>query len=487
MNLIQLFKGWYGDDRWLGVILILYFNVMSWVGYFANDAVLGLPGVIWGEDFGKVGREPPEAKFVLGTEFDPFPSTAAEPTMVAEPTRTSTQSDDGTMLDKLFETDLTHFAERYESGILSLDQLTRHQKQKLKECRAYGEQDVHIMAPAGAGKTFVALYLILEKLEQLDAHVLFVAKNPALSYFVAKWLVRRASSILLDRFHVLYDPLEAVHMPNVEAGRIVMTETGVPRDGYALVVVDESHHLYRQSQLRALVENHVTRSVTRRLLLSDVSQSLGRDIPFPEGMVGVRLTEVVRSSKRIVQGAMAFQLGENKTTTESHNSSSGPPLKSFLFDIADGEDRFESYAQQTVCALKSVLSTFPGLDLHDRVAIVVPDDEFKGSLGPVLLRMLPAALSGFKLAGATEASASVLGGGAAVCTKASDRWLVCDTMEQMDGLERLIVIAVGLDAAIESSAAGDDVLETRSRLYRAVTRAHMMASSHRQREHTHIR
>ena len=48
-----------------------------------------------------------------------------------------------------------------------------------------------------------------------------------------------------------------------------------------------------------------------------------------------------------------------------------------------------------------------------------------------------------------------------------------DTLNNFDGLERLIVIAVGLDAPLDQEA--EDVLETRSRLYRALTRARMLA------------
>ena len=47
-----------------------------------------------------------------------------------------------------------------------------------------------------------------------------------------------------------------------------------------------------------------------------------------------------------------------------------------------------------------------------------------------------------------------------------------DAMEQMDGLERLICIGVGLDAPVSNPNA--DASETRSLLYRAMTRAHMM-------------
>ena len=48
--------------------------------------------------------------------------------------------------------------------------------------------------------------------------------------------------------------------------------------------------------------------------------------------------------------------------------------------------------------------------------------------------------------------------------------LVVDSVDNMDGLERLVVICVGLDQVIDRGAG---VLETRSRLYRAMTRAQL--------------
>ena len=59
------------------------------------------------------------------------------------------------------------------------------------------------------------------------------------------------------------------------------------------------------------------------------SQSSGRDIVYPPGVQHiVQLTEVVRSSQRIVAGAAAFQLGENKARkmkvlSESHKGRRG--------------------------------------------------------------------------------------------------------------------------------------------------------------------
>jgi hypothetical protein len=51
--------------------------------------------------------------------------------------------------------DKSYFAERYEASILNLSKLTPHQRQKLQECEETGGANIHIQAPAGAGKTFV--------------------------------------------------------------------------------------------------------------------------------------------------------------------------------------------------------------------------------------------------------------------------------------------------------------------------------------------
>eukprot|EP00966_Prymnesium_polylepis_P157881 3648955-Prymnesium_polylepis.1 len=101
-------------------------------------------------------------------------------------------------------------------------------------------------------------------------------------------------------------------------------------------------------------------------------------------MRDVALTEVIRCSRRIVAGAMAFQLGgDEKLLTKCHHESTGPPLKSFLFDLpSDGgeDDALDAYALQTVRAIEHVQSTFPGLRLHHRLAIIVPDARFRVGL-----------------------------------------------------------------------------------------------------------
>eukprot|EP00964_Phaeocystis_antarctica_P039303 scaffold22482_cov69-Phaeocystis_antarctica.AAC.5 len=87
--------------------------------------------------------------------------------------------------DLTVEVNLTAFANMYESSILRLDKLTPHQVNKLSVALGLVDsgQNLHVKAPAGAGKTFVAMQLILLKLR--EGPVLYVAvcsaTHPALA------------------------------------------------------------------------------------------------------------------------------------------------------------------------------------------------------------------------------------------------------------------------------------------------------------------
>ena len=185
---------------------------------------------------------------------------------------------------------------------------------------------------------------------------------------------------------------------------------------------------------------------TRRVLLSDASQGASA-VAYPPAHAA-ELTEVVRCSQRVVAGAMAFQLGgDRKLLTASVSEDAGPPLKSFLFDV-DEADRFEAYGKYCQAALAHVSTSFPGLDLHDRVCVAVPDDAFRRQL------LETGAFDSYRVRTAAGASAEL-----------SNSSLVVDAIDNLDGLERLVVICCGLDAVKDA---------TRSSLYRAVTRAHLM-------------
>ena len=368
--------------------------------------------------------------------------------------------------------DKSSFANVYEASVLKLDTLTPHQEERLADSR--GERDVHLKAPAGGGKTYVALHRMLEVLEEGNQRgmVLFVAKNRALSHLICTWICKRLADrpmqrlAVLSRLYLLFDPVEeGPREVTLLEGHLTFALSSEARD-FTMVVVDEAHHVYSDPRLRAKAEQYVTEGITQRLLLSDVSQSYGNGVAFPTGMRDVFLEEVVRSSMRIVQGAMAFQLGD-KVTVRCHHSSNGPPLKSLLFQV-DG-DRFACYARELRRALELVLDEFRSLHLHNRLVILVPDADFLSLLREPLERELRSLSDrSFEIVTARKASAALLTG-----SRESEReWLILDEVAEFDGLERLIVIGVGLDAPIDDDS--PETLQTRSLLYRAMTRAHML-------------
>eukprot|EP01047_Picozoa_sp_COSAG01_P035256 COSAG01_NODE_2693_length_7243_cov_4.778695_1_plen_1576_part_00 len=383
--------------------------------------------------------------------------------------------------------DTTHFAECYEMNILRLNNLTVHQRCKLGQCLE-DAASIHIRAPAGAGKTFLALHFMQRLVENgSEARILFCAKNLPLAVFVTKWLAERTKGTsnkkrVLSCVHLLFDSFEdGPRAVSLIDGAITLSLVSAEEQcaAYDLVVIDEAHHIWRDTQLRASVEEHL-RSAKRTMFLSDISQSLYGGCDFPAGLKQVDLTEVVRNSKRIVAASLKFQLseGQEKNLSRCAHDSEGPPLKSFLFDIDYQHERYQAYATKTVRAVRDVTDTFDGLNLHDRLAIIVPDADFAEQLRPELSRELEAEFADtrrFKLVTAAEASAVCSFGRGARKVSALDHGselVVFDEMEQLDGLERLICICVGLDAAADLEQTG--TLVVRSMLYRAMTRAHML-------------
>ena len=329
-----------------------------------------------------------------------------------------------------FTVDRSAFTLAYEASVLSMDKLTPHQVDKLLECT--DQPHVHLKAPAGAGKTFVALHRILAVLTDAStkrrepAHVLFVACNLALCLFVGRWLCRRVKNTLvrasmLKRMHILFLPFEqGPQLLSLEHGRLERTPVAFARGkarqslrvDYSLVVVDEAHHIFsKHAQSVATWMPTPPRPNAELILLSDVSQSTAAGIRYPKGDERtVLLTEVVRSSQRIVAGAGAFQLAVDEAT--SHHAAQGPPLKAYVFNAKNQDDtqRFGQYARYVVEAIAHTLETIGNISLHDRIAIVVPDPAFASKLRP----LLDAALferypqRNFELIDAMEAAASAV-------------------------------------------------------------------------------
>lgn len=172
---------------------------------------------------------------------------------------------------------------------------------------------------------------------------------------------------------------------------------------------------------------------------------------------------MVRSKQRIVTAAMHFRATGTKLE-RSHCDYPGPPLKPFLFDDGDIED----FATNTVEAMEDLVDEHvPTLSLHDRLAKLVPSEKFRSELAVEMKNALKSSKMlqsrKFKFVTAKEA--------ASVCGHShqqgdAEQWIVLDSIDEFDGLERLFVIAVGLDQRIDESGS--------SVFYRAITRAHML-------------
>ena len=173
----------------------------------------------------------------------------------------------------------------------------------------------------------------------------------------------------------------------------------------------------------------------RRWYLVDASASLGVSDEV-RGEV-IDLVEVFRAPK-LSEAASVFRLGGRPTKSPSLRA--GPPVRTLLFD-ADGPiyDKYATYVSE---ALKDAKRQTGLKSLEGRLAIIVPDEEFRRRLlGP--LQKLTSNL-------VTVGSPGI----------------VFDVVDNVSGFEWLVVIACGLDTYID-----DQALETRSRIYRAVTRA----------------
>jgi len=376
------------------------------------------------------------------------------------------------------------FLESYAEAVMRFTELTAHQKDRLAEVR---DAVVSVLlAPAGSGKTFVAVQRMAEVLNSdPKAKVLFVARNTALALFACKWLVAasRAAQRIVERVHVLVDPfLEGPRRVSVliDGARLRLAlDAVVGADGYRLIVVDEAHHLTSDLRLREELKK-VRAAEATLLFLSDASQAteavpdpeeLARslvELPREPAVTVATLSEVVRSTKRIVAGASAFQLeAGRKAEMSTHTLSLGPPLVARMFRLAD-EDEGERYAQEVVEAIVAVRRQLADLeDLNDRIAVVCPDGTFKSMLQKPLARALKGS---FDLVDAATASSVLPRAETTVRRADAKAWLVVDSVDNMDGLERLVVICVGLDQVIDRGAG---VLETRSRLYRGMTRAQL--------------
>ena len=374
--------------------------------------------------------------------------------------------------------DKTYFCEVYEKELLSFSELTQHQKDKLKDTETLlNNGPVHISAPAGTGKTFIAVECAYKKVRTNDGMILFVSPSIGLGLYFLQWLLQKGGEDLkfqefqdlLSRIILMEKPYETfLKLSKTEHGRLkreTCESSGIKME-FILAIVDEAHDVFQAIGYNGFFNNKI--EAKQRLLLSSKSQASGIG-PFFPGADLVELTEVVRSTKRIVAGSAAFQGSEGeKIGVSALCPEAGPPLKSFLFDSDRDDVDYDKYAEKTITALWELTGMYRGLSFHRRVALLVPDDgfltKFKKTVQSHLNLRFPRRV--FELE-SFEDSLAILPNQE---QKETAEVMVLDTVEKAKGLEKLFVFCVALDKKLGSQKIN---CETRASIYQALTRAQL--------------
>ena len=338
----------------------------------------------------------------------------------------------------------------------------------------------HITGPAGSGKTFLALHQALGFLLE-GRSVLFVSRNKALGLFFAKWCfgrlfvaqrpskARKSLQNLFIAFTLDGEGSIFKCSYGFDSESIQLDAAGnSAKKNFAFVILDEMHNVcsktspaMNEAVKQIMLERKRAGSV---MIISDESQGFDYEIPRFENVSMYALKEVSRCTKRILLGSMSFQKGAgSRFDTHVNHGVDGMPLLPIMFKVPEGNDKLDEYAARISDALKKVKHDYfeETISLHDRVAVVVPDDDFKEEM----IKRLKAGT--FKFVSAETASARVT---SLSMARNKDEWIILDSINNIDGLERLIVIAVGLDKNIEENR---NERATGSLFYRAITRAHM--------------
>ena len=381
--------------------------------------------------------------------------------------------------------DKTHFCEDYESQLLQQSKLTEHQRLTYEKMQKAKSPFLHLSAVAGAGKTFLAVQMVIETLKNSRGQILFVAPNLPLCFFFIRWLGRRGMQediflySLLDRV-VVRTPDTNFMKLTIQGGRLVGSPSGtLSKSKFDLTVVDEAHDIFKQPDV--LESGFLSKVGTKRwLVLSNLSQSSVLKPSFPADMTEVRLTEVVRCTKRIVAGAAAFHATPDDKEGLGSLCPDGPPLKTFLFEAAtataDAVKDYGRYVKHTLSAIQFIVHSYTSLSLHHRLALLISDDDFRTEFQPKLDEALRIGFQNRKFGFTTfEDSMSVLPLdllAEGLEHKDHEEVIILDTVEHAKGLEQLFVICIDLDSKITDSEID---VATRARIYQGLTRAQLHA------------
>ncbi|CAK9049065.1 unnamed protein product [Durusdinium trenchii] len=385
----------------------------------------------------------------------------------------------------------TEFVKAYKEVLMSSTKLTPHQEEKVRELDGPG--DFHLSAAAGSGKKFVAIRKVLQTLSaNEEGLVFFAAPSKSLCLHFLRWLLAMHGSDeaeqlgqedvvkLFGRLRLMHSPYTSIMTASLKGTRIELAkDEGSTAIQFVLSVVDEAHDIFRPDVEQGVLREILVNSSKQRILLSDESQSAAMEQNYPEEIQFLRayLSQVVRSTERVVLGAKSFQLlSEQLSNDASSLSCTGPPLKTFFFEPKEDmfSPPFQDYCHHTLSALLHVISSYPRLSLHHCVAILVPNTDFLTKFKPLLENVLRDKITykDLRLIDFEESLSHVMSSGTVENSK--EECIVLDSVSNAKGLEEIIVISVGMDARIGVQGGTCD-LHTRSSLYQTITRAQLMA------------
>eukprot|EP00438_Fugacium_kawagutii_P024358 Skav225969 [mRNA] locus=scaffold4916:6319:8613:- [translate_table: standard] len=368
--------------------------------------------------------------------------------------------------------DNEEFLKHYTRKLMSFTTLTPHQEEKLKELFTTPDEHIHLMAPAGGGKTFVALRYVVKKLQTTTAgDIIYICPNQTLAFYFVRWLLMHMSGDeWLKRMVVLRKPYKHFMRVSIQNRRIILEELRDQPTGAVLAIFDEAHEVLSIDYIEWRINNSLFHRIQaqQKMLLSDISQSRSLHVEYPKDpeVRRVTLTEVVRSTKRVVGGAASFGLQDSDAT--SCIGTTGPPLKTFLFATTEnGQGLFGKFAGKTVEALLHLLQTYPSVRFEQDVAVIVPNEDFYKNFKLHLEKCLKSKFSPSSQVVSFEESLACLPGDND--RQNGDEVFILDLDDNARGLEKLFIVCVGFD--VEIGRHSDN--SSRARLYHSMTRAQL--------------
>jgi flagellar biosynthesis GTPase FlhF len=389
--------------------------------------------------------------------------------------------------------------EMFESLVLKLNTLTEEQQIAVKKIKDAKRRLIHIVGPAGTGKTFVSTQYIVDHTND-DDKILFVGETETLAFHVARWICNRVSTgdhaKILARIQFLcvgqFDGVP-MRITICDNGNLVAEHVGnstVTMTEFELIVVDEAHNVFLSKH--KFVLNQILRvckweedygqeaeilnneDLPKLILLYDASQASVNylDIKYLDNYaaVEIELKNITRTSRHITARASTYQQFDYATDLHVGHEFDGPPIQSYFFDPKSEDNLMQKYAQTIMKAVNDLKeSFFSNINLHHRLAILVPDEDFLTKLESELKKPFEDS----KLR-AIRAIASTKSLNLSKISKDHSN-IIIDTVEKMSGLETMIVFGVGLDNPISNEHDLDDFIHNRTKaiLYKAMTRAHL--------------